>query len=442
MKITLVERTSDKNVNKDQMGGYGINTQVGQSFFARWIMRQKKSIRNIPILSLAYLASIFSRDGHEVKVMNGGNIIPPADLFIIPSSIVDYRSELETAGRIRKEYPKAKIGFIGPFAGYLYDKYLDSGDFVIKGEPENMAMEISKGRMPKGLVDSPSLNDLDKLPFPKWEFFNVNKYYYYPTIRRRPFLSIQSSRGCVFSCNYCPYLTYQKNWRTRSVENIIEEIRYLKNRFGIRGLLFRDPLFTIDKNRCREIAEGIIADRFDIEWACETRADLLDGKLIDKMYKSGLRAINLGIESASQELLDKASRKSADARYQEKMIRYCEKKGIKIIAFYLLGLPGDTKGTIIETIRYANKLNTFLAQFHMLTPFPGTDFYEQIKDNLLGVDWEEFNSFTPVLRHANLSPQELSDLKERAFVSYYFRPSYVMKHFRRLLPLWRKTLPF
>ena len=441
MKIALIEKTSDKCVNKDQMGGYGINTQIGQSFFAKWIMRQKKIMRNVPILSLGYLASILSEGGNEIIVLDR-DLVPKADLFIIASSIVNYKSELEKAYRIKKEFPDAKVGFIGPFAGYLSDEYLNVGDFVIKGEPEHMAMEISKGYIPKGLVESPSFNDLDKLPFPKWEFFNINNYCYFPTIKKKPFLSMQSSRGCSFSCNYCPYLTYQSNWRTRGIENIVAEIKHLKDKFKIKGLLFRDPIFTLDKKRSKEIAKHITRERLDIEWACETRIDMLDEGLIDCMHKAGLRAINFGIESARQDLLDKASRKPVDVGHQEKIIRYCEKKDIKIIAFYLLGLPDDTGETIKQTIDYAKKLNTFLAQFHILTPFPGTDFYEQIKNNIFEKDWEKFNSFTPVLHNKNLSCETLSKLKEKAFVTYYFRLPYISKHFKHLIELWRKLLPF
>lgn len=440
MKVTLVEKTSDRAVNKDQMGGYGINTQVGNSFFARWIMRQKKSIRNIPILSLAYLAAIFSRDGHEVMVFDGGEI-PESDLFIIASSIVDYISELDLASRIKKKFPKARVGFIGPFAGYLAQEYLKEGDFVIKGEPENAAIEISGGRIPAGLVNSPPFKDLDSLPFPKWEFFNLNSYYYFPTIKKKPFLSIQSSRGCTFSCNYCPYLTYQKNWRTRSVGNIIEEIKYLKEKFGVKGILFRDPLFSLDKNRCRQIADAMFKKDFKIEWACETRSDLLDEDLIDRMYKAGLRAINIGVESVRQDILDRSGRKKVELERQEEIIKYCEKKGIKIVAFYLLGLPEDSIETVKETIQHAKRLNTFLAQFHILTPFPGTEFYEKVKDRISTSNWEEFNSFTPVINN-NISRDELRNLKERAFITYYFRPSYILKHLKHLIPLWRKTLPF
>lgn len=439
MKIALIERTSTRNVNKDQMGGYGIDTRVGLSFFARWIMLKKKNMRNIPVLNLAYMAAIFAKDGHSVRVMERDSIAE-ADLFVIASSIVDYRSELELASVIKNRFPSASVGFVGPFAAYLSDEYLKHGDFVIKGEPETAAMEISKGIIPRGVVESHYQKDLDKLDFPAWQFFNINSYSYSPTITKIPFLPMLSSRGCTFSCDYCPYLAYETKWRTRSVENITEEIRYLKERFKVKGLLFRDTIFTLDKERARNIALAIAENNFDIEWACETRTDLLDEKLVDDMYRGGLRAVNIGVESASQDLLNKAGRKAVSVNHQEKIIRYCENKGIKVISFYLLGLPDDTPETVAGTIAYAKKLNTFLAQFHVLTPFPGTKFYPKVKDMVESSDWEDFNSFTPLLKNAELSSGELLRLKEGAFVSYYFRPRYIVKHLNHLLPLWKEIL--
>jgi len=440
MRVILIEKTSNRGVNKDQMGGYGIDTQTGTSLLARCIARQKKNMRNIPVLSLAYLGGIFLKSGHHVSALNDDSI-PEADLFIIASSIVDYKSELLMASRIKEKFPKAKVGFVGPFAAFLSEEYLKAGDFIIKGEPESAAGEIARGHIPKGIVESNNMDDLDSLPYPAWELFEVNSYSYSPTVNRKPFLTMQTSRGCAFSCAYCPYLTYQKNYRPRRVENIIEEIGYLKKRFGIRGLLFRDPLFTFKKDRCMQLAESMIKNRFNLEWACETRTDVLDKELIDIMYTAGLRAVNLGIESSNQEILHNASRKAVDIKRQEDIIRYCEKKGMKVIAFYILGLSDDTPNTIKETIRYSKKLNTFLAQFHVFTPFPGTQFYEDVKDAISECEWEKFNSFNPVFRHKNISADELSSLKERAFVSYYFRPSYAAKHMRHLLPLWKKALP-
>ncbi len=432
MKITLLNAHSKKNYcsNKDVMGGFGLVTKIGNSPLVKLIEVAKKKGVKLPIIDFAYLAAILARNGHDVEYKE--NTIPDADLVIIHSSIVDYKTELNYA-RLIKNRTKAKIGFIGPFASFRPEIYEDVADFIIKGEPESIAMSITDRNIPQGIVQSMPLENLDELPWPKWDIFPIERYSYYPVIRKKPFLPILSSRGCCFYCNYCPYKAYYGEWRRRSVDNIIDEIKNIIKKYKVKGLLFRDPLFTFDKKRASEIAERIIKERVKIEWACETHFDFLDEDLIDLLYESGLRSINVGIESSDETVMQKATRKYSKKEHQEKLVDYCDKKGIKIAAFYIIGLPDDTEASIRETIKYAKKLNTHVAQFFIMTPFPGTEFYEQVKGQIYVSDYEQFNSFTPVFRHKNLTEKQLLKLKEKAFLQYYFRPKYIFKFLRRML---------
>ena len=142
MKITLLDVKGSPNVSKDVAGGFGTRFKVGNSFRARLIERTKKGIR-YPQLSLAYLAAIFKNDGHEVEFLE--NKVPSdADVVIMPSSIVDFRTEIKYADEIKKN-TNAKVGFIRPFASLRPELYKDHCDFIIKDEPEAVAMEISKG---------------------------------------------------------------------------------------------------------------------------------------------------------------------------------------------------------------------------------------------------------------------------------------------------------
>ncbi len=427
MKITLLNVLSKRNecINKDTMGGYGSATKIGNGILAKTIELTKKSGVKLPIFVLGYIASILFNEGHEVEYKI--NKIPEdSDLVIIHSSMVEYKTELKFAKEI-KEKTKAKIGFIGPFASIKPELFLEHADFVIKNEPEQVFMEIAKGKIPQGLIESQPIQELDLLPYPKWDIFPIKDYSYSPMINKKPFIPILSSRGCIFGCNYCPYKAYYGKPRERTPENIIKEIKYLKEKFKIKGLLFRDPLFTYDKERVKKIAELIIKENIEIEWACETHFDYLDEELIDILYKSGLRSLNVGIESSDPEILKKATRKSATIEKQNKIVKYCHKKGIRIAAFYILGLPDDTEDSILKTIKYAKKLNTIVAQFFISTPFPGTNFYEQIKDKIYDNDFSHYNSYTPVFRHKNLTKEQLLKLKEKAFVSYYYRPKYAFK---------------
>jgi radical SAM superfamily enzyme YgiQ (UPF0313 family) len=433
MKITLlnIESQRPECVNKDFMGGYGWAFSAGNSLRARLINLVKKRGEKIPVMSFGYLASIFSQNGHKVEVIS--NKIPKSDLVIIHSTMVDYRNEVSWAKRIR-ESTKAKIGFLGPFASSVPEAFLGNCDFIIKGEPEDICMRIKENWIPEGIVESKPIADLDSLPFPRWDLFPVSEYSYLPAIKERPFLPILSSRGCLYTCSYCPYkVSY--DFRERTVDNVLKEIEYLIKKFNVKGLLFRDPLFALNKKRAKDIALGIIANRYTVKWACETRLDLLDEDLLDIFYKSGLRVINVGIESSNEDVIKKATRKPIEIKHQERIIRYCDRLGIRVTVFYMLGLPDDTEETIKHTIRYAKRLNTHVAQFFIFTLFPGTKYYEEMKGQgqIVEQDWQKFDCYTPIFRHRNLSGCRLLELKEKAFVSYYFRPKWIMKFSKRLL---------
>ncbi|MCQ9207564.1 MAG: radical SAM protein [Omnitrophica bacterium] len=430
MNVALLDITSGRKacINKDFMGGYGWAFNAGRGLSSGMINFVKKSGENLPIMSLGYLASIFHQKKWDVEYAR--NTVPSSKLVIIHSSMVEHKAELEWAGRLKKA--GKIVGFTGPFSGSVPEIFLEKCDFVIVGEPEEAVYRISEGLIPKGVLDSRPIEDLNSLPFPKWDIFPHKGYSYFPALREKPFLPILSSRGCPFTCNYCPYLVHYK-WRVRSAENVLDEIGHLVSRFGIKSMLFRDPIFTFDRERTSKIAESILERGYKIKWACETRLDRVDKGLLKLMYSAGLRVINVGIESQSEDIIKKASRKPVSLRHQEEMIRYCDEIGIRVTVFYMFGMPDDTRESLLETIRYAKKLNTHVAQFFIFTPFPGTKYYETIKSDIYETDWEKFDCYTPVFYHKNLGKEKIIQLKERAFVSYYYRPAWVIKFFFRAM---------
>jgi len=148
------------------------------------------------------------------------------------------------------------------------------------------------------------------------------------------------------------------------------------------------------------------------------------------MYQAGLRHINIGVESASHDVLKKSSRLPIEVAHQNKIIEFCHKNGISIAAFYIIGMEGDTEKSVLRTIDYAKKLNTLVAQFTISTPYPGTAFFEKLKSEgkINTFDWEQYDGYSPVLKHETLSAKKMLSLKEKAFVSYYFRPAYLLMH--------------
>ena len=429
MKIALIniQKIGD---NKDYNGGFGTTFQVGKSFLARVLKGIRLSGEHFPLMTYGYLAAIFKKNGHEVVVLT--NKLPVGfDLVIMHCSLVRHNLEINFLKQIR-EKTKTKIGVIGPFASVKPELFLKYVDFIIAGEPEEAAFKIKNPDSLSGIVESKPVMDLDSLPFPDWSVFPIEKFGYKPTITKKPFTFIQGSRSCAHICDYCPYKVFGP-YRERSAKNVLEEIEQLVKQYNIRGFMFRDPCFSLNRKRTIAIVEGIIKRKIKIQWGCETRLDSLDPELLDLMYKSGFRAVKVGIESTNPEILKMQKRKPIEVAHQEEIIKLCHKKGIRVIAFYIIGLESDTRGSILETIKYAKKLNTDFANFTICTPIPGTDYYEQIKDRIYEKDWEKFDNFHPVFRHNNITAAQLRSFQEKAIVSYYMRPKFIFQHLIRKL---------
>jgi len=212
-------------------------------------------------------------------------------------------------------------------------------------------------------------------------------------------------------------------------------LEYLVGEFGARAIDFRDPIFTFNRERTMDFAGQLIEKKLDLIWSCETRTDCLDKDLLKIMREAGLRHLNLGVESASEAVLIGSKRLPIKAVHQEEIINYCHKIGITVAAFYIIGLENDTRETIRQTINYAKKLNTLVAQFTIGTPYPGTQFFAKMKEEgrLTTLDWPEYDTYNPVYRHQYLTAAELLRLKEKAFISYYFRPAYLLRHMPKFI---------
>lgn len=428
MKIVVLSASRHRNCTlKDVAGGFGTVFTVGNSPFAKLLELAKRRIAAIPNITLAYLDSILSAHGASVQVLDvrRPEQLVPADLYLIASSIVDCNFERELGLAAKRRFGAA-VGYFGPFAATVGDFYGDAADFTVKGEIENIAPQLARGEIPSGAVSAGFVEDLDSLPFPRWDQFEINRFRYQIVTGRGITLPMLGSRGCPYTCNYCPYLVNAK-YRVRSPESIVDEIRYLVSKYNIRGIAFRDPNLTFDKQRAREFSELLLKHNLDIRWGMEARTDRLDPELIDVLFRSGLRSIEVGIESSNHETLRANRRKAIANSQQEAIIAHCHKLGIRVIANYTLGLPNDTVEGIRQTIRYAKRLNTFAIQFTVTTPYPGTQFYEAIKDRIFEKDWEKFNGWTSVYRHSTIPSGDLHRLREFAYVSYHLRPRYVWR---------------
>ena len=428
MKVAIIDfqYKTEEYFSQEMAGSYGIKTWMGDSFLAKVIVKNKKKIK-FPVIMLAYIAAICRDNGHDVFVVNSENEVRDADMYILHSSIVNFSKEIQLSQLI-KQRTTAKVGIIGPFCSVKPEIFKDHVDFIINGEPENTIKAIKNiDDIPHGVINSARTEYLDELPFPAWDYFDVDKYAFGPGFKK-PFLELSGARGCSASCNYCPYKTYYGNYRGRTVESVIKELRYLKDNFGVKTLQFRDSNFTFNKDWSIKLAKEMIKNKLDIEWICEARLDLLDKELLAVLRDAGLKLLGVGIESSDEEILKKSTRLPIKKKRQEELIKYCHEIGISLVANYIFGFPEDTKDNILNTIKYAKKLNTRFASFGILTPYPGSVFYEKVKDRIFEKDFEKFTASNPVLETDNISKEDLLKLIEKAYVSYYWRPAWLLKH--------------
>ena len=440
MHIHLLQALTPRPLrsSKDTNGGFGTVNDFGDGLAARVLKRLKRETMNFPELLPAYVHSILKAKGHTFTY-GVNRLDPAADLVLLQTSITNYRTEIEWSARIRAEIPSARIGFIGGFSAGNPDRYVEAGDFVVLGEAEQAFSEHDPGSL-AGVVDAGLVADLDDLPFPDWSHLpDRDRAYGYLRARGGRLAPMQASRGCPMSCAfYCTYpLVQGRKFRARSTENLVAEIEYLQRDFDVDTILFRDPIFSLRMDRVEDLCRAILARGLKFSWICETHPKFLTDDLIALMRRAGCTTIKLGIESGDLEIMKKSRRALPELEQQERVIRVCEEHGIDILGFYILGFQDDDPETVRKTIDYAIHLNTFGAQFTIATPYPGTPWYDALRNEgpemRFDEDLENYNQYRLVYNHPNLTAAELHRLKSEAYRRYYFRPGYAFKFFRRLL---------
>src|SRR5690349_1037557 len=254
MRIVLADvRGGDGFVSKDTVaGGYGSRLRAF-SRVTRVVAATKRRFHDLPSVHLAYAAALLRRGGHEV-VGSTGTVVD-GDIALVLSSLVDYRRETAWARAMRAR--GARIGFIGLAAHTLPQLFEQDADFLIEGEPESAVMRIAAGERLSGLVPSPAVDDLDGLPFPLWDPLVAARRRMHIPFAGRPVggtLPVLGSRSCPEFCTYCPH-RIQARYRARTVASILDELSFLEETRGPLHIVFRDPLFSQDRDRVLELCD-------------------------------------------------------------------------------------------------------------------------------------------------------------------------------------------
>ena len=395
------------------------NNRWGVRAGSRWPFTSEaedgSDIKYIPFpFFLAYSASLLKNKHQNVKLidaiasgmgeetlMREINTYNPG-LVVIETSTPSFNNDLKFAGKINQMISGAQIVLCGPhattYAKDILDKY-GFIDYILMGEYEytllelvnklkrcrNLSSVLGLGYRDEGKAvinkRRPTIDNLDALPWPNRE--DVPIYRYNDGFAGLPVPNVQiwSSRGCPYQCTFClwPQVLYgERKYRKRNPVKVAEEMAWLIKKFNFKAVYFDDDVFNIDKAQVVNICKEIKKRNIKVPWAVMARADLMDKKLLSLLAGTGLYAIKYGVESANHKVL-RLCKKNMNLVRAKKMIKYTKKLGIKVHLTFCLGLLGETRESIQETVNFIGEIKPDSWQFSLATPFPGTSYFRYLE---------------------------------------------------------------
>lgn len=374
------------------------------------------------------------------------------DVVLINSTTVTFFDDLAVAKIIKEKDKNIVTIFYGTHVTALPDDALSYReiDYVIRKEPELTVLKLFKAlkegknvnningvsyRINGKKLHNPDINfdyHLDTLPFPALDLF-PNEKYLMPHNNEK-ITVLRSSRGCPFHCIYCTSrLYYGCKWRTRSVDNVLDEIERDVNLFKIKNFHFNSDTFNLDKKWVFDFAKGIKQRNLDIHWVANSRVDTLDCKSLKVMKNSGCWLISFGTESGDQTILNN-SKKGITLKQSLNAVKLATSVGIETLCYFMFGLPGETKQSVTRTIQFSEKLNPTYVRFYKAVPYPGTEFYKTADKNGLikSKDWSLYDmADCDIYEFHGPSSKELMREIKKAYFSFYLRPSYALQQFKK-----------
>lgn len=324
--------------------------------------------------------------------------------------------------------------------------FLRSFDVVVRGEGEETMLELVnevEGNLDlsnvKGIAYKQNdrirltpkrefIENLDTIPFPTRDLFDNRGYKnYYSKNYGYTTTSMITSRGCPFECDFCSQPIFGNRFRSRSAANIVEEMQTVVE-LGYERIWFADDCFTLDRKRILEICEEIIRRRVEIGWECLSRVDTVEKKVVEKMKQAGCIRIFFGMESGNNSIL-RAMRKNTTTEKAKEAVEVAKKVKIQAGAFFIVGYPGETSATVLDTVNFASSLPLDYLSFTMPYPIPGTPLYEKVKDRLMVQEWEEPKNLR-LVKHKLLFKSSLSEAKLKMAIVKGMIQFYLRKYLR------------
>ena len=377
-------------------------------------------------LGLGSIARVLLDSGHQVKVLDINafrwdkneiaKLIYEEDFDVcgIGALITQYSYVKWLCRAVRTMKSQAKIVVGGGLATAIPDMLLERtpADVAVIGEGEITAKELFMAlengidlKTVKGICFKEKgelyhtapreyIKDLDDVKFPAWHLFPMEQYLKSKFLAMRTSFNsslrvtnLITSRGCPFSCRYCYHGIYGRQFRARSAENIIAEMKYLKNTYGVQGFMLDDDTFVVDRQRVKKFCEELINEKLKIVWSCNGRVNLMDEELVKQMKRAGCRLIAYGVESGNQGILDAMNRKNT-VEQNRKVIEMTWRNGIIPYAHLMIGMIGETPETIKDTVKFCKEMQVGQG-LGWITLYPGTPLLEQAKEMGKVKDYEK-----------------------------------------------------
>jgi len=403
----------------------------------------------LPRLGTIILGTMMKSRGWEVEIFVEQlrrvdfEVIQSADIVGISTITSTAPRAYAIGDRIRKRGIPVVMG--GPHVTFMAEEALEHADFVIRGEGEETLMgfidawetdkEFSEIPNLSYRVDGevrhnpqqPFLKDLDQVPFPDFSLLKSPK----PGIGGRYTIPVQTSRGCPFDCSFCSVTgMFGKKYRFRSTPNIIEELkRYNDRKYAI---FFYDDNFTANRQRAKELCEAMIREKLRFKWTTQVRADVAkDEELVRLMRKAGCHTVYIGFESMNEESL-KAMKKRQTVQEIVQAVKVLRRHRINIHGMFVYGFDEDDWQTVKETVKFAKRARLASTQFLILTPLPGSEFYDKVrKENRIQFrDWALYDAHHVVFQPSRLSLFDLQRAQIFSHKKFYSLKMMVRKFFK------------
>ncbi len=403
-------------------------------------------------------ADILDASALQVGMNELLNIISKYNMIIMLTSTMSINEDAMFLSSLKLVKRSLKTVVYGSHPTFMpqYTLQREGIDFVIFREPEevlkNLIYALKEGKdlkKVKGIgykedgkiviTEQASLiENLDILPIPDRRLLPKDIDYYNPVVKRIPYTTMITSRGCPGRCIFCsvPFF-YGNSIRWMSVDRVMAEIGEVVS-MGYKEIFFRDEMFTADRDRVMEISEKIIKKGYDIKWICSTRADKVDEEMLKLMKKAGCHMIRVGVESGSQKVLNNI-KKGITIEQVERLFKLTNKLGIDTHAHLMVGMPGETIEDVNKTIKFIKKINPTIITAGVCTPYPGTELFNivvkkdpSIKD---GSDSDLSRLHTTAFYNeyfSNMTKEQINKSVRRIYKSFYLRPIYLLRWVPRL----------